>query len=709
MNFIGWTAALGGVCAFVLSLGVFLLWRRRWQGVSLFLGLLCFVAESIFQFAATRSVSADGAVRWQQLSLLALGLAPGPWLVFALTFARGNPLDFLRRWAWMIAGVVAVGLGAGVASARFGLAQLVTEGTPLQWTYKANWPVIVLQLTFLLTSVVVLMNLEGTFRVSVGTARWRIKYAIIGLAVLFGARIYGSSQVLLYSGVATSLTVVLSSALGLASLLIGYSLVRSRFEGVDVYPSSRAIHHTVTTVLIGIYLLVVGALSHVANLLGGDIAFPVKALLILMAMALLGALGMSDRVRQRLRLVVARHFSRPVHDYRQVWSAVTEHTSSLTDRDACCRVSAKLISEVFDALSVSIWLQDERAGRLVLGESTSLTKADGKHIVMTEATFHLLAEHFRADQHPCNLEEATFPGVQQLRDHNPSRFPNGGPRFVIPLQFANECLGVMVLGDRVRGLEMTADDLDLLKCVAEHLAATLRNLKLSGRLLELREFEALQTMSAFLVHDLKNTASTLSLMLRNMETHFDNPEFRQDAVRGLGRSVAHINDLIARLTSVRRQLNLRRTLADVNAVFATALKSVEGQAGVEIVRDFQPVRPFLFDEQQIESVLTNLLINAREALPQNGVLRVGTIVQKDQAVLSVTDNGCGMTEEFMARSLFRPFQTTKKRGLGIGMFQSKMIVDAHGGRVEVESKVGHGTCFRVFLPMQTNPPAKPAE
>ena len=109
----------------------------------------------------------------------------------------------------------------------------------------------------------------------------------------------------------------------------------------------------------------------------------------------------------------------------------------------------------------------------------------------------------------------------------------------------------------------------------------------------------------------------------------------------------------------------------------------------------------LADPGQLQKVLTNLLLNAKEAVngASAGEIRLRTAQENGWVLLSVADNGCGMSQEFMRRSLFRPFQTTKKSGLGIGMFHSKAIVEAHQGRIEVESKVGEGTTFRVLLPM----------
>jgi len=105
------------------------------------------------------------------------------------------------------------------------------------------------------------------------------------------------------------------------------------------------------------------------------------------------------------------------------------------------------------------------------------------------------------------------------------------------------------------------------------------------------------------------------------------------------------------------------------------------------------------DRDQFRSVITNLLLNACDALGQRGEIRIETSQSDSWAILSVVDNGCGMSPAFIKASLFRPFQTTKKKGLGIGMFQSKMIVEAHRGKIQVDSEPGAGTTIRVMLPL----------
>ena len=120
-----------------------------------------------------------------------------------------------------------------------------------------------------------------------------------------------------------------------------------------------------------------------------------------------------------------------------------------------------------------------------------------------------------------------------------------------------------------------------------------------------------------------------------------------------------------------------------------------------MAKELRPLPKVRLDPAQIQKVVTNLVLNAGEAVGAGGQIRVETSQRNGCVVLAVADNGCGMSQEFLSRSLFRPFQTTKKNGLGIGMFQSKMIVEAHKGKIEVESETGKGTTFRVFLPVKT--------
>src|SRR5690606_17912993 len=160
-------------------------------------------------------------------------------------------------------------------------------------------------------------------------------------------------------------------------------------------------------------------------------------------------------------------------------------------------------------------------------------------------------------------------------------------------------------------------------------------------------------------HDLKNAASSLSLVLQNLPRHFDDPEFRADVLRGLGKTVSHMNHLISRLSMFRETPVIKPVPADLNDVVAGAMKRWQAIPGIDVSQQFESLPKAMLDCDQIQNVVTNLLLNARDALGARGEIRVQTARQNGWAVLTVSDNGCGMPAEFVRNSLFRPFKTTK--------------------------------------------------
>ena len=555
-------------------------------------------------------------------------------------------------------------------------------------------------LVVLVAAVLVLMNLERTFSAAVGTLRWRIKFVIIGLGVIFAARVYTSSQALLYSATSPGLAVFNAGALFLGCLLITISFFRSSLSGVEVYPSLAVLEKSVTVLLAGAYLLVIGVLAKVIAFLGGDTTFPVQALFVLLALIGLGILLVSDRARFIVRRFVSRHFDRPFYDYRALWRSFSERTSSIVDEVAYARELANLISDSVQTLSVSVWLQQPGSGRMTLAASTSLPQSDAVHSGDIESCLDEAARYVAKQPEPFALEDSRESWVEELKQRNPDIFGKGGKRICVPLIGKAQFLGMLIIGDRVNGIPFSVEDFELFKSLGSQAASGLLNLQLTRQLLQAREMEAFQTMSAFFVHDLKNTASTLSLMFQNLPTHFDDPAFREDALRAIGKSIQRINDLIGRMTLLRQRLELQLVESDLNEIVTEALESLKGATGEGLVRSLSPLPKLLIDPVQMQKVVVNLLLNARDATGNAGEIRVETAHHDGWAALSVSDNGCGMSQEFVARSLFRPFQTTKKKGVGIGLFHSKMIVDAHRGRIQVKSEEGKGTTFRVLLPLK---------
>ena len=245
------------------------------------------------------------------------------------------------------------------------------------------------------------------------------------------------------------------------------------------------------------------------------------------------------------------------------------------------------------------------------------------------------------------------------------------------------------------------EDYDLVRTVSKQVAGSFLNARLSQELLQAKEMETFHAFSAFVIHDLKNFVSMLSLVVHNAKGNFEDPEFRADALQSISQTADKMKRMMDRLAVLSRPMEVERTRTDLNEVARGALSELNGALGSKVAAEFGTIPALAIDPVQMRKVVTNLLLNAAEATGEGGAIRLSTAQADGWVVLTVSDDGCGMPREFIEGRLFKPFSTTKSGGFGIGLYQVKGIVEAHGGKIEVESGVGRGSSFRVLLPKGT--------
>lgn len=688
-------AAAAALLSLILAIVVAFSRRRPWANLLFSGGMLALGLESILHGVSLAATTADRIQFWQSCSALVGCFALGLWFCFSETYSRGaisgSPDGRRIRFALGFVPFVWAVVFAGDL-----LWALPFSQTDPAWWIRYSLLGQILNLGRLIVSIWILMNLERTLRSAVGTTRWRVKFVVLGVGAIYGVRIYICTQDLLFSGHALALVNLENAALIVAGLLIASGYFRQAFTQIDVYPSRAVLHTSVSVLLVGGYLFAVGVLAQLAGRLGGIGSFQFQAFLILLGIIALAIIFLSEKTRHRLRAFVSRNFQRPQHDVRKVWTRFTEVTAGASDSATLCRRVTTLLSETFSALSVSLWVIDPQSDRLVLGASTQKLK----ELPNSGNENDLTSKNLRALTRPFDLDSMQTPVAAELRTVSATQFQHGGHRIAVPLRAADHWLGIAILADRVHAVPYTVEEYDLLECLGNQVGGSLLNLELASDMIATKEFEALQTVSAFFAHDLKNAASTLSLMLTNLPVHFNDPAFRSDALRAIGHTVERINQLISRAAKLQAGLSLNRTETDLNALLSDAIQQLDHSNGIRWIERFKPLPKIPADREQLQSVVLNLLLNAREAVGEAGTVTVETSVSEDWAEFRVSDTGCGMTPEFLRTSLFRPLQTSKKKGLGIGMFQSRMIVDAHRGKISAVSEAGAGTTFRVQLPLQ---------
>ena len=219
---------------------------------------------------------------------------------------------------------------------------------------------------------------------------------------------------------------------------------------------------------------------------------------------------------------------------------------------------------------------------------------------------------------------------------------------------------------------------------------------------EQKQFESFARLSSVLTHDLKNQILSLSLLVNNMERKFDREGFKEDAMRTLSDSVNNLQNLVAKLSDPRTPTKRFRERSNISHLVDRVIQRTASQASVKynVSSELTPELFALVDGKAVERVIENLVINALEAMPDGGVLRVATWKENGSAFVAVADTGKGMTEEFMRERLFHPFATTKKKGIGLGLYSCRDIIEQHGGRIDVASRVNVGTEFKVILPLK---------
>jgi putative PEP-CTERM system histidine kinase len=688
---------------FCLSLAVFVILQNRRSFVhwTFAIGMLALALEEVFIGISLEVGFASEVLSWQRIRLIATAFLPGLWLLFALTYARANYKESLSRWRWVILASFIIPIVLVAFFYNYLLIGRPAFDSSGVWLIRLGWSGYAFHLCLLVGAVMILMNLERTLRASMGHMRWQIKYMVLGMGAIFGIRIYSSSQNILFYSQNTGLMVVNTGVLVIANALILRSLLRSGSFSLDFYPSHSFLYNSFTVIIAGIYLLTVGVLAKVISHLNIESSLYVNAFLIFLALLGLSIILLSDRFRRRLKQFIGIHLKRSKYDYRKEWTDFTQATTSLMEVKGLCEAIVKKISRTFEALCVTLWLVDEKEEALVLGGSTALTDIQAKAIASLKREGKELIRLLHEKQTAVDLMDPTENGAADLKQMNPNFLPEARIRYCAPLTASGHFIGILALDERVAEEPFTPADFDLLKTIADQTASLVLNLRLSEHLREIKEAEAFQTVSAFMMHDLKNVASSLSLTIQNLPVHFENPDFRQDALKIMEQGVTRINRMCGQLSVLGKKIELNPVEVDLNYLIKNSVCCLNGSSKIKLCTDLQPLPCLRADMEQIQKVMTNLILNANEAVGNAGEIRITTEQRNGWAIFSVSDTGCGMSREFVERSLFRPFKTTKKQGIGIGLYQSKMIVEAHQGRIEVESEEGRGTTFRVFLPLSS--------
>ena len=273
----------------------------------------------------------------------------------------------------------------------------------------------------------------------------------------------------------------------------------------------------------------------------------------------------------------------------------------------------------------------------------------------------------------------------------------------VPLIHAGRLVGLVILAHPPYRRPLDWEDYDLFRAAGIQAASYIAEARSQQALADSRRFDEFNRRFAFILHDIKNLVSQLSLVTRNAERHADNPEFRQDMIATLQSSVKKMNDLLARLSpgAVREGEPIRPVSLDRAAASVAAAKSHQHP----VIVAGEPGLWAKADPAGLEQALSHLVQNAVEASPPGRPVEIRYAESGGDALVEVIDRGHGMSAEFVRTRLFQPFASTKEQGFGIGAYEARALVTAMGGRIEVDSREGEGSVFSLIFPRAEAIPA----
>jgi len=454
---------------------------------------------------------------------------------------------------------------------------------------------------------------------------------------------------------------------------------------------SRAItFQSLSIVAVGLYVVVLSAAAVLIELIAGPYARVVEIGAVFFAAVTALVLLPSPQVRALWKVQVAKHFFQHRYDYRTEWMRFGDTIGRPGDDAAPLgqRV-AKAVADITDSPGAMLLLRDDHGGLAYethwnwpadLGDAGTVPPAT---VLQVEKSGWIVdIARLKAGDRPLALPDWM---VQDKRAWA-----------LAPLIHYGRLIGALLLARPPIDRRLDWEDFDMLRAAGRQAATHISEAQGQQALDDAQRFEEFNRRFAFIIHDVKNLVSQLSLLSRNAERHADNPDFRADMVLTLKESVGKMNDMLARLSQHNKgRAEEPRPVALIDLLRQVARTRARNHP-IHVDGDAPPA---LADPARVEQIVTHLLQNAIDASAPDSLVDLRLSTDGGEALVEVIDRGKGMSAEYIRRDLFKPFSSSKAAGFGLGAFEARTLAQAMGGRIDVDSKPGAGSRFTLRLPL----------
>ena len=602
----------------------------------------------------------------------------GGWLTLLSHAGLGRKVSYLAHLTWI--GVLVAGIWLLAGQTYFGMFAKID---------------VVMIPGGLLIALVGLIVIEQLYRNSPPEYRGSIKALALGLGGMYSYDLFLYSQGVLFNVIDTATWYARGAVNILFVPMIVVAARRSPVWELNVFVSRQVVFYSTTLFAVGVYLVLMSLGGYLLLVYGGTWGGVARVVFFAGALLVLFTLLFSNALRARIKVFLSKHFYQNKYDYREEWLRLVATLAEFED-SSTRQVVIKAMAQIADSPAGILWTRDDQgasysvvAAYETVSSVPDLALQDSLvQFIQKDGWLVDLAEYDQAPERYDNLELPKW-----LRE-------NEKAWLIVPLMSSRELLGMVLLYKSPGTPELNYEDRDLLKTVGNHIAVHLAQEKSDNLLSQAQQFEAYNRLTAFLMHDLNNLIAQQSLIVENAERHKSNPEFIDDVIETVSRSVVRMR----RVTD-----HLRQT-----SVIQPAQRVELGKLVMQVVshcEDRKPLpRAIVGDEQvwikadrdRLFMALSHAVRNAQDATPGDGSVTVKLHNIDGVARIEILDTGCGMDDTFVRERLFKPFDSTKgTQGVGIGAYQIRETIRAAGGEVQVNSAPDQGTKLIVTLKSMT--------
>ena len=539
-----------------------------------------------------------------------------------------------------------------------------------------------------------LVLVEQVARNTRAAQRWQLKYLWLGIGLQYAWDLALFSVAMLHGSAARDFWIARGFVNVLSTALIAVALGRiPRWESA-AFLSPRIVFFNATLLGTSVYVLVMALGSYYVRQLGGTWGAAGQLLFLTAGILVLAVAVLSDQFRAWTRVTIAKHFFPYKYDYRAEWRKLTRALSEADETPVYDRI-VKVMAGFMNAPDGGFWLRD--ADGVYVPAGGELAPLDAPR----EAGAGEFFDYLLQNEWIYDLDQARGPQARKAAMVAPPSWMLASERMwlIVPLICEGSLIGFVGISHPLADTPLTWEEIDLLRAAGRQVGSFLAFEQAAKRLAEAHQFEAMSRMSAIIMHDLRHLIAQQALVVQNAGRHRGNPEFFDDAILTIENSVKRMTRLMDELRAgVVVEEKMHR--ADLNEICAEAVRRCADRSPRPQFEVRDRNVEVIVNRERLLQVLEHVIRNAQQATPQDGSVIVSVGPAGQQAVLEVTDTGCGMDQQFIRDRLFRPFDSTKgEQGFGIGAYQAREFARRCGGGIEVESAPGKGTRFIIRLPL----------